>query len=147
MDGRYLSVTQEKRLMTVEDINKIKNVNEPRISPDGKWIAYVLQTANLMKRGYDNNIYIVSTAGGEPIQITRSGKDSSPTWSPDSTRLAFVSSRNEKPQIFIRLAAHAELRLGEFISEARRFCTSKAVLLSRHRWLSSPGCRTLSDHS
>jgi dipeptidyl aminopeptidase/acylaminoacyl peptidase len=94
-------MTAEKRLITVEDINKIKNINEPRISPDGKWIAYVLQTANLMKRGYDNNIYIVSTAGGEPIQITRSGKDSSPTWSPDSTRLAFVSSRNEKPQIFI----------------------------------------------
>src|SRR5688572_8323970 len=101
MDGRHLPVTAEKRLITVEDINKIKNINEPQISPDGKWIAYVLQTVNLMKRGYDNHIYIVSTAGGEPIQITRSGKDASPVWSPDSTRMAFVSTRNEKPQIFI----------------------------------------------
>jgi dipeptidyl aminopeptidase/acylaminoacyl peptidase len=94
-------VTQEKRLMTIEDINKIKYVEDPKISPDGQWIAYVVRNVNPQKKGYDTNIYLVATTSGEPLQLTRSGKDSAPCWSPDGTQLAFVSSRNEKPQIHI----------------------------------------------
>ena len=96
-----MPVSDEKRLITIEDVTKIKQVEEPRISADGQWIAYVLQTPNAMKKGYDTNIYVVSTSGGEPIQVTRSGKDYSPVWSPDNSQLAFVSTRDEKPQIYI----------------------------------------------
>jgi dipeptidyl aminopeptidase/acylaminoacyl peptidase len=99
--GRFVPVSEEKRLITIEDVTKIKQVEEPRISPDGQWIAYVLQTPNTLKKGYDTNIYVVATSGGEPLQVTRSGKDYSPVWSPDSSQLAFVSTRDEKPQIYI----------------------------------------------
>ncbi|MDQ7036460.1 MAG: S9 family peptidase [Anaerolineae bacterium] len=95
-------MSDERRLITIEDINNIKYVEDPQISPDGQWIAYVLRSPNATKKSYDTNIYIVSASGGDPIQVTRSGKDSSPCWSPDSSQLAFVSSRaDKKPQIYI----------------------------------------------
>src|SRR5688572_30002049 len=92
---------EEKRLITVEDLNKIKYILDPQISPDGKWIAYVLQSPNPSKRSYDRNLYMISTTGGTAIQLTRSGKDGNPRWSPDGSRLAFVSSRADKPQVYI----------------------------------------------
>lgn len=94
-------MSEGKRLIVIDDVAKIKQIDDPQISPDGKWIAYVVQATNGFRRGYERNIYMVSTAGGDPIQLTRSGKDSSPRWSPDGKRLAFVSARSEKPQIYV----------------------------------------------
>lgn len=91
----------EKRLMTIEDVMNIRYIEDPQISPDGQWIAYVIRTSDEMERSYKRDIYMVSTDGGEPIRLTRSGKNTSPRWSPDSANLAFVSSRDEKGQIYI----------------------------------------------
>ncbi len=62
----------------------------PRVSPDGKWVAYVSrQTDN-----YD--IWIRSTGGGRSQQITfHKADDFYPSWSPDSRRLVFVSQRSD----------------------------------------------------
>lgn len=99
-------MSDERRLITIEDVTRIRHVEDPRISPDGAWIAYVQMNANPMKKGYDRNIYLVSTSGGDPIQVTYGGKDTSPRWSPDSSRLAFVSARAEKPQIYLLPIKH-----------------------------------------
>lgn len=95
-------MTEEtRRFVNIEDIQHIKYVEDPQISPDAQWIAYVQMSANMMKRGYDRNIYLMATAGGDPIQLTRSGQDTQPRWSPDGKALAFVSARAERPQIYI----------------------------------------------
>ncbi len=102
----------DKQLITAEDLYKIIYVEDPHVSHDGRWIAYVQQTVDKMDNGYKRNIWLVSTEGGEPIQLTRSGKDTTPRWSPDDKTLAFVSTRDEKPQIYL-------LRIGEPGGEAR----------------------------
>jgi dipeptidyl aminopeptidase/acylaminoacyl peptidase len=63
-----------------------------RPSPDGKWIAFVSD-----RDGWDH-IYVVPAAGGEPIQVTK-GKFEAwrPSWSPDSTRIAFDANEAERP--------------------------------------------------
>lgn len=99
-------MTEEKRLITVEDVMNIRYVEDPQISPDGKWIAYVVMSADKIERSYKRDIYMVSTEGGEPIPLTRSGKSTSPRWSPDSSSLAFVSNQKNangeaKPHIYI----------------------------------------------
>ena len=90
-----------KRPITIEDLYQIKTIEDPRLSPDGQWIAYVLVTPDKMDNGYKRNIWLVPTGGGEPVQLTRSGKDSQPRWSPDGKLLAFTSARDKKPQIYL----------------------------------------------
>jgi dipeptidyl aminopeptidase/acylaminoacyl peptidase len=64
---------------------------EPTPSPDGKWIAYLSDTAD----GWDH-LYVIPAAGGTPIQIT-SGQFESwrPAWSHDSRALAFDANLPE----------------------------------------------------
>src|SRR5690606_2454369 len=56
-------------------------------------------------------IWAIPTAGGEPYQFTNSqGSESAPSWSPDGEYLAFVSTRNQTPQIFTMPASGGEAR-------------------------------------
>ncbi len=63
--------------------------NEPRFSPDGKWIAFV------SKRGEDKDsqLYVIAIDGGEARRVTRIPTGvSAPKWFPDSKRIAFITS-------------------------------------------------------
>ena len=87
---------------TYEDIVKIKRVSPPRISPDGKYIAYVVTEADLEKSAYNSDIWLVPTRGGEPLKLTNSPKaDRFPRWSPRSDKIAFLSGRSGKTQIWL----------------------------------------------
>ncbi len=80
--------------LTIEDLYKYKPVSYPRISPDGKRIAFVVTTTDERLYKYRSSIWIVPVEGGEARLFT-SGPASahSPAWSPDGQWLAFVSER------------------------------------------------------
>ncbi len=48
-----------------------------------------------------SNIWIVPTAGGDSLQLTQSGHDSSPVWSLDGKMIAFLSSRSGDSQVYL----------------------------------------------
>ncbi|MGH9560708.1 MAG: TolB family protein, partial [Terracidiphilus sp.] len=75
-------------------------VGEPQISPDARWIAYTVTTPDVDANRNASNIWIVSASGGDDRQLTRSGKDQRPRWSPDGKTLAFLSSRDGAAQIY-----------------------------------------------
>lgn len=91
----------QKRLITVDDLYQLAAVEDPRISPDGRWIACVIKTIDAFENRYKRNIWLIPTVEGTPVQLTRSTKDFQPCWSPDSQKLAFVSNRDKKPQIYV----------------------------------------------
>src|SRR5438309_7926362 len=93
---------QQKRPLTFDDLISVERVSEPMVSPDGLWVAYTVAKADLAANRLARDIWIVSTSGtSEPRQLTRGGSDSRPRWSPDSKRLAFVSSRTGTEQIYL----------------------------------------------
>ncbi|HXG65844.1 MAG TPA: S9 family peptidase, partial [Blastocatellia bacterium] len=93
---------QAKRAMTVEDVLGLRVVSDPRISPDGRFVAFVVTEADMKTNHRNSDVWIVPTDGGEARQLTRSPKrDDQPRWSPDSRRLAFLSDRDGKAQIYV----------------------------------------------
>lgn len=89
------------RPMTFDDLLACQRLSEPAPSPDGQWIAYVVGVADRELNSVNSDIWVVSSAGGEPRQLTRSPKhDRHPTWSPDSKWLAFESNRDGSFQIY-----------------------------------------------
>jgi dipeptidyl aminopeptidase/acylaminoacyl peptidase len=87
--------------ITFDDMIKLHRVGEPQISPDGKWVAYTVTTPDMDANRNAGNLWLVGTEGGAPIQLTQSGHDSSPVWSPDNKMLAFLSSRAGESQVYV----------------------------------------------
>jgi dipeptidyl aminopeptidase/acylaminoacyl peptidase len=95
---------QSRRPISEYDLLSFKWVADPRISPDGATVAYVLVTVNEAEDRYDTSVWVVPSAGGvEPRRVTLGPRDTSPRWSPDSKTLAFLRSAGEKerPQIWL----------------------------------------------
>ena len=83
-------MTTGPRAMTPADITRIRWVSDPRISPDGRRVAFVVTMLSEERDEYLSNIWMVDTAGGEPRRFTTGpGRDTAPRWSPDGAWLAF----------------------------------------------------------
>ena len=97
----FVSLPQDKHNFGIDDIFKFGRVNDPQISPDGKWIAYVVSYVDKEKNRGNSDIWLIPKTGGTPRQLTTSEKsDDRPRWSPDGTTIAFLSSRDGAPQIY-----------------------------------------------
>jgi dipeptidyl aminopeptidase/acylaminoacyl peptidase len=90
----------QRRVITFKDMISMQRLSDPQISPDDQWIAYSVATPDLEANRISHNIWIVPVAGGPARQLTRSGSDTRPRWSPDSKRLAFLSSRAGQQQVY-----------------------------------------------
>lgn len=91
------------------DFFRVQVASDPQISPDGKRIIYVRNSADIATDRRVSNLWVVNVDGSDHRPLTAgSFSDSSPRWSPDGTRIAFVSDRDGspagtgKPQLFVR---------------------------------------------
>jgi dipeptidyl aminopeptidase/acylaminoacyl peptidase len=85
-----------KRKIMIEDLRKFKFLSDPQISHDGSHIAFVLSTINIEEDKYDRHIWMANTKTGEKSQFTYGvGSDTNPRWSPDDSKLLFVSKGRE----------------------------------------------------
>jgi dipeptidyl aminopeptidase/acylaminoacyl peptidase len=104
MLGMALSANAQapaKHPLAFDDLIKLHRISSPEVSPDGKWVAYGISTPDMEANRGVSNIWIVSTSGGDAIQLTQSGKDSAPSWSPDGKTLAFLSGRDGTSQVYV----------------------------------------------
>jgi dipeptidyl aminopeptidase/acylaminoacyl peptidase len=118
------SLAQSKRPITFDDLMAIKRVGDAQISPDGARVAYVVSDVDKNLNRSKRSIWVVQTTGGSPQQLVASDKnDFSPRWSPDGKQIAFLSTRDGAPQIYLADSGGSNQRkitsvpegVGEFI--------------------------------
>ncbi len=90
------------RPLTVDDYFGLRDVGDPQISPDGRWVAYTVTTMNLEKDESKTRIWMAPTVGGEAVAMTAEEKSASrPRWSPDGKYLAFLAEpKDGKAQVW-----------------------------------------------
>jgi dipeptidyl aminopeptidase/acylaminoacyl peptidase len=102
MESAAADKKPKPQLVTADTYFRLADVGTPRISPDGRWIAYTVTTQDLEADESSSRIWMVPAAGGDPIPLSAKGaSSSSPRWSPDGKYLGFLSARDEgKTQVW-----------------------------------------------
>jgi dipeptidyl aminopeptidase/acylaminoacyl peptidase len=96
----YTGAAAAQRPVTVEDLTNVRDVSDPRISPDGKWVAYTVSVPDTSKDQDDTDLWLASWDGKEQIRLTRSPADEhAGRWSPDGRYLAFLSNRDDPREV------------------------------------------------
>ena len=88
------------RKVQVVDLLSFQLVGDVQISPVGDRVAFTVSRTDKEKNEYQSTIYM-GTSGQEPYRFTGGDHDASPRFSPDGTKLAFISKRSGQPQIWV----------------------------------------------
>src|SRR5260370_10080575 len=94
--GAGLAVSAQqaaKHPIAFDDMIKLHRIAEPKVSPNGKWVAYTVTTPDMETNRGVRNIWVVATTGGAAMQLTQSRHYSSPWCAPEGKTLAILSSR------------------------------------------------------
>jgi dipeptidyl aminopeptidase/acylaminoacyl peptidase len=84
------------RLIGIDDLFGLLEVQDAQISADGQFIAYVVNSTSLKDDKSESRIWMLPYAGGEPIALTAAGTSNEhPRWSPDGKFVAFLSERKD----------------------------------------------------
>jgi dipeptidyl aminopeptidase/acylaminoacyl peptidase len=102
------------RPFTIDDALGVKAVTDPRISPDGRWVAYVVEENDLEKDEQRSRIYMTSIDGAETIAMTgETYSAADPRWTPDGKHLSFIAARDDLDENAVSQVYTLDLRGGE----------------------------------
>src|SRR5688572_362380 len=91
-----------KQLKSI-DVFQLEYADDVQISPDGLRIVYVRVSHDIMTDRARRNLWLVNADGTNNRPLRSESKNfMSPRWSPDGTRLAYVSAAEGSPQLYVR---------------------------------------------
>ena len=84
-----------------QDLVTMRRVNAPRVSPDGRQVAFVLRSTDLEANRGRTDLWLVNLDGTNLRQLTaHADNDAEPVWAPDGKSLFFLSSRGGSSQVW-----------------------------------------------
>ena len=100
-----------KRAFTIEDLYRIRGVEDLSMSPDGKTVIFALREDNLPRARRTRHLWRMDLDGQNLRQFTYGEKgESSPIFSPDGKWIAFVSDREGDSNLFLISTSGGEAR-------------------------------------
>ncbi len=91
----------ESHPFSVNDMLAMERISDPRVSPDGTEVVFVLRTTDLEANKGRNDLYLVQTDGSGLARLTsHEAGDTSPRWSSDGKSIYFLSTRSGSSQIW-----------------------------------------------
>src|SRR5947207_11031928 len=102
---------QAKRPMALEDLLTAVRVGDPQLSPDGRHVLFVRTTTDLSSGKRNADIWTVPSDGSAPPKpfIESPKGDDSPRFMSDG-RIAFISTRDGTPQVYVADAAGTNIK-------------------------------------
>lgn len=100
----FSSIAADNSRFLNTDIFELEIATDPQISPDGSQVAYVRQSMDIMTDKVRSNIWVVDVDGSShrPL-LSGTSSYSSPRWSPDGDRIAYVSSEEGRgSELYVR---------------------------------------------
>jgi len=96
-----LTAQTPKRPMTFADLQAMKRISDPQISPSGKWVLFTVTDVSLENNSKTNHLWAVPLAGGKEVQLTSGKGESEGRFSPDGKWVMYASSETGSAQIWM----------------------------------------------
>src|SRR5271169_4297320 len=108
-----ISGAAAKHAFTIEDLYRLRGIEDLHVSPDGKTVLFTVQTSDLAKAKRTGHVWLMDADGKNARQFTFGEKgESSPIFSPDGKWIAFISSRDgsDNENLYVISASGGEAR-------------------------------------
>ena len=99
-----ISAADELQPFTAMDVFELEWASAPQVSPDGKTIAYARRGYDIMSDRQTSRIWLIDADGSQHRPLT-DGPGSGAVFSPDGSRIAFVSGRGREAEIHLHWLA------------------------------------------
>lgn len=95
-------LAQAPKLLDTESFFQMESVANPAISPDGQLIVFSRSYVDKMKDQQRANLWLIDREGKRLRELTNgTWRDSGVVWSPDGSRIAFLSDRDGTTQLHV----------------------------------------------
>jgi len=112
-------IAEENKAFDPMDVFELEWASDPQVSPDGETIVYVRRSNDIMKDRVRSNLWQIKRSGKNHRPLHSGFKNSySPRWSPDNTRIAFVSNNSGSTQIHMHWVDSGETTVISQVQES-----------------------------
>ena len=99
----YARSGESPKTFQAEDVFELEYANDPRISPDGKYIVYERRSSNIMTDSMRSNIWIIKSDGTQHRPLVSGDTHvATPRWSPNADRLVYLQTAKDGTEIIVR---------------------------------------------
>src|SRR6266481_2669161 len=108
----------QMRPLSADDLVRLRRLTDPKVSPDGHYVAFVLRETDMDANRGRTDIWLLDLTqkSAAPRRLTTSpANDTSPRWAPDSRTVYFLSGRSGHSQVWrLSLAGGEAARVTDY---------------------------------